>query len=68
MRSALGKLSDGYYIAVWDDGTVAQGANNSGPKLYVHEKFAIKKAGKGGRVFLVTDKTVTQVWPLGGNV
>lgn len=56
------RLSDGLYIAVRRDGTVANGVNHSGPKLYVHQSVAQKKAGKGGMVFRVTNNEVTCVW------
>lgn len=46
-------FADGVYIAVDKDGFVCNGANRSGPKLYVHESVARKKAGSEGKVFLV---------------
>jgi hypothetical protein len=56
------KLSDGLFIAVDSNGEVCCGANRSGPKLYIHESVAKKKAGKGGMVFKVTNNDVTCVW------
>ena len=64
MRGKLSKFSDGFYVAVHKDGSVGQGANRGGPKLYVYENMAIRKAGKGGKVYFVSDTQVTQVWPV----
>lgn len=42
------KLSDGLFIAVDANGEVCTGANHGGPKLYVLEKVAVKKARRQG--------------------
>lgn len=56
------ELQTGLYIAVNKVGEVCRG-HRTGPKLYIHEKVAIRKAGQGGKVFLVTDNQVTQIYP-----
>lgn len=58
------KLSDGLFIAIDNNGEVCTGANHGGPKLYVYEKVAIKKAGLLGKVYKVDEKGVTLVWPV----
>lgn len=58
------KLSDGLFIAIDRNGEVCAGANSSGVKLYVYEKVAIKKAGLGGKVYRVDEKTVSLIWPV----
>lgn len=62
MKVKAHHLSDGLFIAVRKDGTVANGANSSGPKLYVYQSVAQRKAGPGGMVFKVTNNEVTCVW------
>jgi hypothetical protein len=58
------KLSDGLFIAIDRNGEVCTGANSSGVKLYVYESVAIKKAGLGGKVYRVDEKTVSLIWPV----
>ncbi len=58
------KLSDGLFIAIDRNGEVCTGANHGGPKLYVYEKVAIKKAGKDGKVYKVDEGGVTLIWPV----
>lgn len=43
----------GLYVAVTAKGFVANGGSSgsSGPKLYIHEGTAVRKAGPGGTVF-----------------
>lgn len=62
----MSKLSDGLYIAIDENGEVCCGANRSGPKLYVYESVAIKKAtrrGRQGRVYRVDESGLTLVYP-----
>lgn len=58
------KLSDGLFIAIDANGEVCTGAGTAGPKLYVYEKVAIKKAGPGGKVFRVDEKATSLIWPV----
>lgn len=58
------KLSDGLYIAVDKNGEVCCGANRSGPKLYVYESVAVKKAKAGGKVYRIDESGIKQIWPV----
>lgn len=56
------KLSDGLFIAIDRNGEVC-GPHQGGTKLYTYIGTAVKRAGKGGRVYRVDEGTVTLVWP-----
>lgn len=62
----MSRLSDGLYIAVNVNGEICCGANRSGPKLYVYESVAIKKANRNGpgKVYRVDETGITQTYPV----
>jgi len=53
--SRLVRPEEGLFLAVKASGFVGNGGSNGsgGPKLYIHESVAVKKAGPGGSVYRI---------------